>query len=147
MAWNSKDNKSKTNDNRSSGSMGGGVNSIDVDTEMEGNIKAKGNIRIDGTLVGNLDCGALLVIGPKGSIKGDVNCQKAIIEGNFEGNLHVKEDLTLESNATVTGDVKAQKMAVLGGAQVKGTCTVPFTGSSNGKAKGNPLKKTADAAV
>ena len=140
MAWNSKDAKSKANGNNNATAAGGGVNTIDEHTHIEGNIKATGNIRIDGTLIGNLDCGALLVIGPKGSIKGDVTCAKAIVEGKFEGNLVVKEDLTLEANSKVTGDVKAQSMAVLGGAGVKGTCTVPYTGSANGKSV-NPLKK------
>ena len=128
---------------RSNGAAGpGGVNTVDTDTHIEGNIKAGGNIRIDGSLVGNLDCGGTLVIGPKGSITGDVSCTKAIIEGSFEGNIVIKEDLTLETNAQVTGDVKAQRMAVMGGATVSGTCTVPYTGSSNGAAV-TPDKKKA----
>ena len=149
MAWNSnKDNgKSKNGNNGGSTTGGGGVNTIDAQTEMEGNIKAAGNIRIDGTLIGNLDCGALLVIGPKGRIKGDVTCVKAIIEGEFDGNLIVKEDLTLEGNSVISGDVKAQKMAVLGGSQINGTCTVPYAGSSNGQSAGQdkPLKENASA--
>lgn len=139
-------NGSKSDGGRANGNSGpGGVNTIDAHTQIEGNITAKGNIRIDGSLVGNLDCGALLVIGPKGSITGDVTCQNAIIEGSFEGNIVIKEELKLEANSSVTGDVKAQKMAVLGGAGVTGTCTVPYTGSTNGAATTKKEKSLASA--
>jgi len=138
-----KPSSSKSSSSSSSGNSGG-VNTIDQNTKLEGNINANGNIRIDGTLVGNLKCEALLVIGPKGNIEGDVHCVKAIIEGRFKGNLIVKEELTLQSSSKIFGDVKAKKMAVLGGAEIKGTCTVPYAGgtsNSNGQANGNPLKK------
>lgn len=150
MAWNSnsKDDKSKSTGNRSNApSGGGGVNTIDVHTKIEGNLTAGGDIRIDGTLIGNLVCQAKLIIGPKGYIEGDVECEMATVEGKFKGNLLVKQDLTLQATSDVTGDVKAGKMAVLGGAAVKGTCTVPYTkGSGGGAAKAkdsgnNPLKQ------
>lgn len=155
MAWNSttKDDKSK---NKTGGSRsgiptgsggGGGVNTIDTQTKIEGNLTAGGDIRIDGTLIGNLICRAKLIIGPKGHIEGDVECEMATIEGKFKGNLTVKQDLTLQATSDVTGDVKAGKMAVLGGAAVKGTCTVPYARSSSDSvakdaeiAPSNPLK-------
>ncbi|MEM9258593.1 MAG: polymer-forming cytoskeletal protein [Bacteroidota bacterium] len=137
---------SSSTSSSSSNSGSGGVNTIDKNTKLEGNITANGNIRIDGTLIGNLKCEALLVIGPKGNIEGDVTCVKAIIEGRFKGNLIVKEDLTLQATSKIYGDVKAKKMAVLGGAEIKCTCTVPHTGGGNGnngahKKQGNPLKQ------
>ncbi|MBC6993998.1 polymer-forming cytoskeletal protein [Neolewinella lacunae] len=146
---NGKDSKStESTSSSNSGGSGGGVNTIDVNTKIKGNITAGGNIRIDGTLVGNLKCEALLVIGPKGYIEGDVECVKAIIEGKFQGNLVVKDDLTLQATSQVSGDVKATKMAVLGGAQINGTCTVPFSGTAITKATmtaDNPLKNKTGA--
>ncbi|MEL7159969.1 MAG: polymer-forming cytoskeletal protein, partial [Bacteroidota bacterium] len=122
---------SSSSSSKSSGGAGG-VNTIDQNTKLEGNINANGNIRIDGTLVGNLKCEALLVIGPKGYIEGDVTCVKAIIEGKFKGNLIVKDDLTLQSSSKIFGDIRAKKMAVLSGAEINGTCTVPYTGGGGG---------------
>ena len=125
----------------------GGVNTIDAHTAITGDLKAGGDIRIDGSLNGNLVCEAKLIIGPKGRIEGDVTCLNATIEGSFKGNQVVKEMLTLQSTAKVSGDVKAKKMAVLGGCQISGTCTVPYSasgqehGTSQQKHKGNPLKQ------
>lgn len=144
MAWNNNTKDEKSSGSRASSPSGGGVNTIDVNTEIEGNLKAGGDIRIDGKLVGNLTCKAKVIIGPKGYIEGDVECETATIEGKFKGNLVVKKELTLQATSDVNGDVKAGRMAVLGGSQIKGTCTVPYAGGGSApKAKGgdNPLKK------
>lgn len=141
-----KDSKNGTDPSPASGGSGGGVNTIDASTEIVGNLKAGGDIRIDGKLKGNLDCQARLILGPKGHIEGDVVCVNATIEGTFVGNIQVKEMLTLQATAKVTGDIKAKKMAALGGFQVDGTCQVPFTGGAKASGKGeakattNPLK-------
>lgn len=125
----------------------GGVNTIDAHTSITGDLKAGGDIRIDGSLNGNLVCEAKLIIGPKGKIEGDVTCLNATIEGTFKGNLVVKEMLTLQATANVSGDVKAKKMAVLGGCQISGTCTVPYSGSGGNtqKQQSNPLKEKQGA--
>lgn len=137
---NSKDTKSESTRTTSAS---GGVNTIDINTKIEGNLTAGGDIRIDGTLIGNLICKAKLIIGPKGYVEGDVTCARATVEGKFKGNMVVEESLELQASADVTGDVKAGKMAVLGGAAIKGTCTVPYAGGSTPPktSENNPLKK------
>jgi cytoskeletal protein CcmA (bactofilin family) len=137
MFGNNKDSKSTSN-TPSPSSGGGGVNTIDAQTSIKGDLKAGGDIRIDGSLTGNLVCEAKLIIGPKGRIEGDVTCKNATIEGVFNGNLIVKESLTIQATAKVEGDVKAAKMAVLSGGQVSATCSVPYSGG--GQKSGNPLK-------
>lgn len=144
---NSKDGKTSNGTPQSSPSGGGGVNTIDAQTSITGDLKAGGDIRIDGTLKGNLVCEAKLIIGPKGRIEGDVTCLNATIEGAFKGNLVVREMLTLQATADVTGDVKAKKMAVLGGCQISGTCTVPYTGTGQSQKSDNPLKQKQGASA
>ncbi len=145
---NSKDSKPSNGTTPSTSGGGGGVNTIDAQTAITGDLKAGGDIRIDGSLKGNLNCEAKLIIGPKGHIEGDVVCLNATIEGSFKGNLIVKEMLTLQATAKVHGDVKAKKMAVLGGCEISGTCTVPFSGTASvnqQKTSGNPLKEKQGA--
>lgn len=143
---NSKDNKSSASASGSKASPTGGVNTIDAQTSIQGDLKAGGDIRIDGTLTGNLTCEGKLIIGPKGQINGDVTCQNAAIEGGFKGNLIVKDSLTLQATAKVEGDVKANKMAVLGGCSINGTCTIPYKGGAAAK-NDNPLKQKQGAKV
>lgn len=144
---NNKDSKSSSGSPTPTSGGLGGVNTIDAHTSITGDLKAGGDIRIDGSLNGNLVCEAKLIIGPKGNIEGDVTCLNATIEGSFKGNLVVKEMLTLQATANVSGDVKAKKMAVLGGCQISGTCTVPYSGGGGGnpQKQGNPLKEKQGA--
>ncbi|MCX8209515.1 MAG: polymer-forming cytoskeletal protein [Lewinella sp.] len=148
MFGNNKDNKSSNGTASTSSSGGSGVNTIDSQTYIKGDLKAGGDIRIDGSLTGNLVCEAKLIIGPKGHIEGDVTCQNATIEGTFKGNLIVKESLTIQATAKVEGDVKAAKMAVLSGGQISATCSVPYsTGGQKSADNNNPLKEKKGAAV
>lgn len=134
---------------KSTGPIGGpttsaGVNTIDEHTSIKGNIQAGGDIRIDGKLDGDLICKAKLIIGERGSITGDVDCQNAMIEGTFEGTIIVRDLLTLKDTARVKGNVRASKMAVGSGCLIDGQCTVTgdkdpaagyqkASGSMNGK--------------
>lgn len=145
MFGNNKDNNGSPS---SSSSGGGGVNTIDSQTYIKGDLKAGGDIRIDGSLTGNLVCEAKLIIGPKGHIEGDVTCKNATIEGTFKGNLIVKESLTIQASAKVEGDVKAAKMAVLSGGQVSATCSVPYSAGEQKPTdtrNNNPLKEKKGA--
>ena len=148
MFGSNKDSKSSNSTPSPSSGGGGGVNTIDSQTSIKGDLKAGGDIRIDGSLTGNLICEAKLIIGPKGRIEGDVTCKNATIEGSFKGNLTVKESLTIQATAKVEGDVKAAKMAVLSGGQVSATCSVPHSGGSQKSAgNNNPLKDKKGATV
>ena len=101
-----------------------GVNTIDEHTSIKGNIQAGGDIRIDGKLDGDLICKAKLIIGERGSVTGDVDCQNAMIEGTFQGTIIVRDLLTLKDTARVKGNVRASKMAVGSGCLIDGQCTV-----------------------
>ena len=148
MFGNNKDSKNNNGSPSKTSSMpGGGVNTIDTQTSIKGDLKAGGDIRIDGTLNGNLICEAKLIIGPKGRIEGDVTCKNATIEGSFKGNLTVRDSLTVQATAKVEGDVKAAKMAVLSGAQISATCSVPHTGGAAKNSGNNPLKDKKGATV
>ncbi len=97
------------------------LNTLVNGTEVEGNIKTESDIRIDGTLIGNLSCAAKVIIGPSGIIEGDVNCQSAVIEGSFEGLLEVAGNLTLKETAVINGEAAYDKLVVHQGAVINAT--------------------------
>ena len=80
--------------------------------------------RIDGVLVGKLDCKGRVIIGPQGKIEGDINCINAIIEGTFSGNIHVKELLTVKETGVVSGDIVTDKLMVQTGALFNVSCSM-----------------------
>lgn len=99
-------------------------NSIVEGTSITGNIVAPNDIRIDGTLVGKLDCKGRVIIGPQGKIEGDINCINAIVEGTFTGNIHVKELLSVKETANIHGDIITDKLMVQTGAIFNVSCSM-----------------------
>jgi len=91
---------------------------------INGNISAPNDIRIDGSLIGKLECKGRVIIGPQGKIDGDVNCINAIIEGAFTGNIHVSELLAIKESAIVNGDIVTDKLMVHTGAIFNVNCSM-----------------------
>ncbi|MCF8256606.1 MAG: polymer-forming cytoskeletal protein [Flavobacteriales bacterium] len=99
-------------------------NHINSDTVIEGSIRAKGNLRIDGTLKGDLECQGRLVVGATGIIDGDIRCENAEVEGTLKANISVTDLLTLKSTAKVHGDIMTKKLAIEPGAAFTGSCSM-----------------------
>jgi cytoskeletal protein CcmA (bactofilin family) len=99
-------------------------NSLVEGTQVTGNIIAPNDIRIDGVLIGNLDCQGRVIIGTQGKIEGDVTCNNAIIEGTFTGTIVVKELLTVKDSGVVNGDITTDKLMVQTGALFNVTCNM-----------------------
>lgn len=99
-------------------------NSIVEGTIINGNITAPNDIRIDGELIGKLDCKGRVIIGPQGKIEGEINCINAIIEGTFSGNINVKELLSIKETGIITGDIITDKLMVQTGAVFNVSCSM-----------------------
>ena len=98
------------------------INIISEGTTIKGDISASGDIRIDGTLMGNIDVKGRLVIGPKGKVEGEVNCSNIEVAGYIKGKITVPELLNMKSSAKVEGDIIAGKLSVEPGSLFTGTC-------------------------
>ena len=97
-------------------------NSLVQGTNIEGTIQADKDIRIDGSLRGNLHCKGKVIIGPTGYVSGDVQCENAVIEGRFDGVLLVTDILHVKETARVEGDVTTQKLVVQPGSVFNVKC-------------------------
>jgi len=109
--------KSKTPD-----SPIGSTTIIGAGTSIYGNIESNGDIRIDGTLTGNLTTKAKVLIGPDGVVEGDISGQHADVLGSVHGHLKIKELLQLRGKCIVTGEIHAGKLEVEPTATFNGSC-------------------------
>ncbi len=100
----------------------GKTNRIVEGTIINGNILSHADFRLDGELVGNFTCKGKIVIGPAGSVKGDIICKNADIEGRFEGKIQVSEVLNVKSKASIHGEVICGKLSVEPGADFSASC-------------------------
>ncbi|HEX6181509.1 MAG TPA: polymer-forming cytoskeletal protein, partial [Chitinophagaceae bacterium] len=64
---------------------------IGAGTVLKGDITSSGDIRIDGTLRGNIIGAAKVIIGANGTVEGDIAGQQADIMGKVVGSIKVKD--------------------------------------------------------
>ena len=102
----------------------GGINSLGQGTKLVGDLNAQNDMRIDGTLEGNLSCAGKLILGPKGLITGQIDCQNAVIEGSIDGIIRVKELLQVKESANITGEITTSKLMVQPGAIFNVKCSM-----------------------
>jgi cytoskeletal protein CcmA (bactofilin family) len=102
----------------------GKTNRIVEGTTIKGDIISPADFRLDGHLIGNFQTKGKIVIGPAGSVKGDIDCKNADIEGQFTGKIQVAEILNIKSKATIQGDVICGKLAVEPGAEFSASCVM-----------------------
>jgi cytoskeletal protein CcmA (bactofilin family) len=102
----------------------GKTNRIVEGTIIKGDILSKADFRLDGDLIGNFQSNGKLVIGPAGSIKGDIVCKNVDIEGRFDGRIQVEEVLSLKATSVINGEATCGKLSVEPGAEFNATCVM-----------------------
>lgn len=95
---------------------------IGAGTTIIGNVEATGDIRIDGTIKGNLFAKAKVIIGPDCIIEGDINGQQADISGRVEGRIRVHDLLHIRGQANILGDIHATKLLMEPTVSFNGQC-------------------------
>lgn len=97
---------------------------VGLNTVLTGNIEAQDSVCVEGTVMGNLKCRSMVIIGVKGRIEGDVEAAAAIIGGTVKGNVKVEELLEMLKSAAVLGDISTSRLQVAPGAVLKGRCSM-----------------------
>ena len=101
---------------------GNGTTLISAGTKLKGDISSSSDLRIDGTVLGNIHSTAKIVIGSSGVVEGDISGNQADIVGKVSGNIHTKELLQLRGESVVTGNLFAGKLQVEPSATFNGQC-------------------------
>lgn len=115
------------------------INLIGAGTNIKGDVESAGDIRIDGTLKGNLKTKGKVVIGNTGLIRGEVFCKNSDVEGKVEGKINVQELLSLKATSVINGDISAKRLAIEPGAKFTGNCNMSSDSLVNGS--GQPTQQ------
>ena len=93
-------------------------------TTINGDLVFSGGLHVNGTIVGAVSClekaNATLTVSVKGSIKGNVNVPRVILDGVVTGDVFASEHIELAANARVHGDVHYRLIEMAMGAEVNG---------------------------
>ena len=96
---------------------------VGAESTFKGDISAKGTVRIDGTVEGNVEAD-WVVLGEKGLVKGDVSSRGVIVGGRIEGNLRVREICEIKNKGELYGEIITAKLTVAEGAIFDGKSTM-----------------------
>lgn len=111
--------------------------------EVNGAVSFSGALHVDGKIKGDVsaadDPRAVVTIGPKGCIEGQVKVPRVVLEGAVVGDIVASEGVELGPSAHVTGNIYYQKIEMALGAAVNGRL-IPM-------ADGGSLPETASEPV
>lgn len=108
------------------------INLISFGTDITGDIKSNGDIRIDGSLTGSLNTKGKVVIGPTGKVKGEVICKNSEVSGIIEGKITVIQLLNLKASSKILGDIVTSKLSIEPGAKFSGNCKMSDNDNNGG---------------
>jgi len=114
--FNKEKNQTTTPFNVSSATM------INAGTVLKGNVQSDTDLRIDGTVQGNVNCSAKVIVGPGGQVEGDIEGTHADITGKVTGNILIKELLQLREQGNIQGNISAGKLQIDPTAIFNGQC-------------------------
>ena len=90
---------------------------INNTTTIDGNIKAKEHLVINGTIKGNVNIEAHnLFLGPGGKIEGEVRAHDVRIRGHMKGDIIATGKVEITKEANYSGEIKSKGISVEQGA-------------------------------
>ena len=103
----------------SNGGSGGGI-VLGPRDSLVGKLTTEGDVRVQGTLEGELTAGGDVSIEDKATVKANVEGRNVNVRGDLEGDLVVKDRLLLAGSGSVQGNVRVRRLAIEDGATLNG---------------------------
>jgi cytoskeletal protein CcmA (bactofilin family) len=88
---------------------------------VQGDLKADGAFRIDGTVEGNVLSKSAVYIGEGGVVRGDVSGSDVVIAGQVSGNVSCTGHLEIVATGRIEGDLDAKSVRIETGGVFRGT--------------------------
>ena len=107
--------------NKSNGDI---VSFLGKGTEVAGDIKFIGSMRVDGIVKGVISSEATLIIGASGFIDAEVNVHKVIVNGEFKGVIRAADRVEIHKEGKVFGDIYSPCLIIEAGATFEGSCNM-----------------------
>jgi cytoskeletal protein CcmA (bactofilin family) len=97
---------------------------IGKSTTIHGRVVAETGLRIDGTVIGDIEAhhasGISIALGRTGRVLGDIHADRVLIAGQVDGNIYASERVELHAGARVNGDVTYDQLGIEEGATISG---------------------------
>ncbi|MCL2739640.1 MAG: polymer-forming cytoskeletal protein [Oscillospiraceae bacterium] len=97
---------------------------VDSTTRIEGDVFSENNLKIDGTINGNLESKNDIVVSETGVVNGNIYANAVVVNGVVAGNITTIDTVTLAPSGRIEGDVEALGLIADIGSNFHGRCKV-----------------------
>lgn len=116
---------------KSSANTQGLLNLVGAGTVIKGDIKCSGDIRIDGTVKGNIEVSQKVVIGNTGVVVGNIISADTSVSGKVDGNIQSDKTTVLHATGTINGDISTKQIIIEQGGKFNGVCKMGALGPAS----------------
>lgn len=106
-------------------------------TEFVGSLNSKSDIRINGSVDGDIKVEGKIIVSKSGIIAGQLTADTAIIAGTVKGDILIAQKLSLIETASVEGSIQTARLVVEEGAIFRGECVMKNPSHSLESESGN----------
>jgi len=114
---------------------------------FRGELTAEEDVILQGRVEGSIRHARNLIIGPEGSVLGDVHATHLTVEGLVEGDLHCSEAVVVRTTAQVRGNIFAPRVGIMEGAMFNGRVEMDPNAAANARAGARQPTPPARAAT
>jgi cytoskeletal protein CcmA (bactofilin family) len=107
-----------------------GYSVVDDHLTVRGELDTEGTVRVDGHVEGRLHRVGVLIVGPAGSVTGDIEAREVVVAGGILGSVRASKRIEVQATAKVQGDVSAGAMQLHEGGVVQGHIVVANAGDA-----------------
>ncbi|MBO9598254.1 MAG: polymer-forming cytoskeletal protein [Cohnella sp.] len=87
---------------------------------FEGKIQSEAGLRVEGRIIGDIDCAGDVTVGENGIAKSNIKARNVIIAGQVTGNVSAAGKLTIKATGKLHGNLSAQELSIETGAVFHG---------------------------
>ncbi|RUM55243.1 MAG: polymer-forming cytoskeletal family protein [Nautilia sp.] len=96
---------------------------ISQGANLQGNFDLSAKLHIEGKMEGKINSSNQISVGKSGVLKGEVVCEKFILNGNFEGKIECNV-LEITNGGVLKGDIVIKDLIIEKGGIFEGTSTL-----------------------
>lgn len=98
---------------------------LNSQSQMSGDFIIHTDVKIDGSVEGNVTTTKSVIIGEDGHLKGNLKCKNLIVYGSFEGTSEVEESACLQATSEYRGKLNTPSVTIFPGSRVNAGINLP----------------------
>lgn len=106
-------------------------------TELKGDLKSSGSLRVDGRVEGTVETTGDLIVGESGVLVANVQAASVLVAGEIQGQVRATARLEVAATGRIRGDVETPVLVVNEGGRLDGKCSMATQERLSSAAKGS----------